>query len=171
MTRRARIPVLILSPVLALCLTLLAGLRFNHTHSFPLGVYWAIPKLPERGDLVIFDPPDTPLFRMALGRGYIGNGGYRTYERMLKRLVAVGGDAVTVDDAGVTVNGRLENSKPLPVDEGGRPMPVLRLKDYRLQPGEVLLMSDYSPVSFDGRYFGPIPTSQIQSVVRPVWTW
>jgi type IV secretory pathway protease TraF len=37
--------------------------------------------------------------------------------------------------------------------------------------GEALLMSDYSPSSFDGRYFGPIPRAQIQGVVRPVLTW
>jgi type IV secretory pathway protease TraF len=50
-------------------------------------------------------------------------------------------------------------------------MPVCRLQDYRLAAGEVLLMSDYSPLSFDGRYFGPIPRAQIQGVVQPVWTW
>ena len=37
--------------------------------------------------------------------------------------------------------------------------------------GKVLLMSDDSPTSFDGRYFGPIPRAQIQTVVKPVWTW
>jgi type IV secretory pathway protease TraF len=42
---------------------------------------------------------------------------------------------------------------------------------YRLAPGKALLISDYSPISFDGRYFGPIPRAQVQSVVRPVWTW
>ena len=79
---------------------------------------------------------------------------------------------VTIDDAGVTVNGRrLKNSRPMTVDAAGRPMPQSRLQDYRLQPSEVLLMSDYSPISFDGRYFGPIPRAQVQTVVRPVWTW
>jgi conjugative transfer signal peptidase TraF len=172
MMRRNRLAVLILSPVLLLGLALLAGFRVNHTHSFPVGVYRAVPKTPAVGDLVMFDPPDAPLFRMALERGYITSGGFRPYERMLKRLVAVAGDVVTIDDAGVMVNGRrLENSKPLAVDGADRPLPVLRLHDYRLAPNEVLLMSDYSPISFDGRYFGPIPREQIQTVVRPVWTW
>jgi conjugative transfer signal peptidase TraF len=164
--RRARVAFLILSPLL---LALLAGFRFNHTHSFPVGVYWTAPEV---GDLVLFDPPDTPLFRLARGRGYVGSGGFRPYERMLKRLVAIGGDAVTIDDAGVMVNGRrLENSEPMPVDAAGRPLPVWHLEGYRLSPGEVLLMSDHSPLRFDGRYFGPIPRAQIRSVVRPVWTW
>jgi len=171
--RRARVAFLILSPLLLLGLALLAGFRFNHTHSFPAGVfYWTAPKAPEVGDLVIFDPPDTPLFRLARERGYVGSGGFRPYERMLKGLVAIGGDAVTIDDAGVTVNGRrLENSKPMSVDAAGRPLPVWHLEGYRLSPGEVLLMSDHSPLRFDGRYFGPIPRAQIRSVVRPVWTW
>jgi conjugative transfer signal peptidase TraF len=170
--RPVRLLVLLLSPLLLLVLTLLAGFRVNHTHSFPPGVYWAVPKAPAVGDLVFWRPPDTPAFQMAQQRGYVGSGGWLKYEQMLKRLVAVAGDVVSIDDAGVTVNGHiLANSKPLPVDEAGRPMPVLRLRDYRLKPGEVLLMSDYSPTSFDGRYFGPIPRTQIQSVVRPVWTW
>lgn len=173
MIRRARRAVLFLSPLWLLGLALLAGFRVNHTHSFPVGVYWMVPKPPAVGDLVIFDPPQTPPFEMGLQRGYLRpGGGWRPYEPMLKRLVAVAGDVVTIDEAGVTANGRvLKNSKPMKVDEAGRPMPVLRLQDYRLAPGEVLLMSEYSPTSFDGRYFGPIRRAQIQSVVRPVWTW
>jgi conjugative transfer signal peptidase TraF len=172
--RSVRLLVLLVSPVLTLLLLPLlpVGLRVNRTHSFPPGVYWVAPKAPRVGDLVTFEPPDTPPFQMALARGYIGKGGIRFYECMLKRLVAIGGDAVSIEDAGVTVNGRmLVNSKPMPVDAAGRPMPVVRLHDYRLAPSEVLLMSDYSPESFDGRYFGPIPRTQLQSVAWPVWTW
>jgi conjugative transfer signal peptidase TraF len=172
MTRRARLPFLFLSPFLLMGLALFAGFRFNHTHSFPFGVYRTVPKAPKVGDLVLFRPPDEAVFDEALARGYIGNGGFTHYEMMLKRLVAVGGDVISIGPEGVTVNGRLlANSKPQPVDLGGRPMPAWHLKDYRLDPGEVLLMSDYSPISFDGRYFGPIPRAQIQAVVRPVWTW
>jgi type IV secretory pathway protease TraF len=96
--RRARVAFLILSPLLLLAL--LAGFRFNHTHSFPVGVYWTAPKVAEVGDLGLFDPPDTPLFRLARGLGCVGSGGFRPYERMLKRLVAIGGDVVIIDDAG-----------------------------------------------------------------------
>jgi len=170
--RPVRLLVLLLSPLWLPGLALLAGLRVNHTHSFPPGVYLAVPKAPAVGDLVMFRPPEEAVFDEALARGYIGNGGFSHYETMLKRLVAVGGDVVTIDDRGVSVNGQtLKNSKPMPMDEAGRPMPVWHLKDYRLSEGEVLLMSDYSPISFDSRYFGPIPRTQIQSVVRPVLTW
>lgn len=171
--RNVRLVVLFLLLVLLLCLLLLAGFRYNHTNSFPPGVYWTVPKAPAINDLVIFEPPQTPIFELALHRGYTySGGGWRPYEPMVKRLVAVGGDVVSIDDAGVTVNGRmLVNSKPMPVDAAGRPMPVLRLHDYRLAQSEVLLMSDYAPNSFDARYFGPLPRACIQGVVRPVWTW
>jgi conjugative transfer signal peptidase TraF len=137
-----------------------------------VGVYWTVAKHPEKGDLVLFEPSVTPIFNLALVRGYIGPGGFRPYECMLKRLVATGGDTVTIDAGGVTVNGRqLVNSAPCQVDLAGRPMPVCRLRRVRLSRDEVLVMSDYSPISFDSRYFGPIAWGQIQAVVRPVWTW
>ena len=43
--------------------------------------------------------------------------------------------------------------------------------DCTLKDNQVLLMSDYNPLSFDGRYFGPINRAQIRSVIRPVLTW
>src|SRR5436309_1012112 len=103
----------------------------------------------------MFRPPAWPVFELALARKYIGPGGFSRYEQMLKRLVAVGGDTVSIDAEGVTVNGqRLPNTAPLSQDGAGRPLPVCRLQGYRLQAGEVLVLSDYSPLSFDSRYFG-----------------
>jgi hypothetical protein len=32
------------------------------------------------------------------------------------------------------------------------------------------LMSDYSPRSFDGRYFGPVAQTSVKGVLRPVFT-
>jgi len=40
-----------------------------------------------------------------------------------------------------------------------------------LGPDEVLLMSDYSPISFDARYFGPLRATTIESVIMPILTW
>src|SRR5437868_4858562 len=91
----------LLAPFLALFLTILVGLRVNHTPSFPIGFYWTVHKNPERGDLVLFHPPEVPAFALAKARGYIGSGGWYPYEMMLKRIVAVGGDAVSIDAGGV----------------------------------------------------------------------
>jgi hypothetical protein len=53
---------------------LAAGLRINGTASFPVGLYLAIGKSPEKGDLVFVDPPSLPLFALAKARGYLGAG-------------------------------------------------------------------------------------------------
>jgi conjugative transfer signal peptidase TraF len=167
MRRRILLPCLLVSPILAGTLAFQAGLRFNHTDSCPIGFYRMAPKVPDVGDLVMFFPPALPVFDLAQQRGYVSPG-----ECLLKRIVTGPGDVVTIDAAGVTVNGqRIPNTEPRTVDLAGRPLPVFRLQGYQLQPDEVLLISDYSPLSFDGRYFGPVSCSQIQSVVVPVWTW
>ena len=149
----------------------LAGARVNSTMSLPLGLYWTVNAPPRRGALVMFCPPKSPVFDEAKTRGYIDAGfcpgGYR---QMIKKIVAAKGDHVTVSDKGVFVNGQLlENSKPCAEDPGDRPMPHYRA-DCTLEDNQVLLMSDYNPLSFDGRYFGPINQAQIRSVLRPVFT-
>ena len=79
---------------------------------------------------------------------------------------------VAVADDGVRVNGELlPLSAPIKADKAGRPLPRYQSNSYTLGNSEVLLMSDVSATSFDGRYFGPINRSQIKTVIRPVITW
>ena len=79
---------------------------------------------------------------------------------------------MTIDSAGVEVNEiRLANSAPRNCDGAGRPLQPYLLKNYILGPGEILLMSDYSPESFDARYFGPLEATAIESVLKPLLTW
>lgn len=37
--------------------------------------------------------------------------------------------------------------------------------------GELFLLSDTNPASFDSRYFGPIAASAVLGVAQPLWTW
>jgi conjugative transfer signal peptidase TraF len=150
-----------------------SGLRINGTGSEPVGIYWAISKPPAKGDFVFALPPAGPLFKLALARGYLAAGPSPAGTcAVIKQVVAVGGDRVTISTEGVRVNGvLLKNSTPRPADDAGRPMRVYGLSDYTLGSDEVLLMSDYSPASFDGRYFGPLPKTTIQSVIAPILTW
>ena len=70
------------------------------------------------------------------------------------------------------VNGELlAHSKPIQADKSGRPLPRFQASTYTLGSAELLLMSDVSDTSFDGRYFGPVNRSQVQTVIRPVITW
>jgi conjugative transfer signal peptidase TraF len=149
------------------------GLRVNGTDSEPVGIYWAISKAPAKGDLVFALPPASPMFKLAKERGYLAAGPSPAGTRgLIKQVAALSGDLVTISAEGVCVNGVLpKNSAPRPADDAGRPMRAYELSDYTLRSEEVLLMSDYNPASFDGRYFGPLPRTTIQSVIVPILTW
>ena len=150
-----------------------AGARVNTTKSIPVGLYWASSAPVEKGAYVMFCPPQVGVFGDAKERGYIG-GGFCPggYGYLMKKVLAAKADAVTVADDGVRVNGALlPLSAPLKTDKAGRPMPRYETNSYELGNSEVLLMSDVSGTSFDGRYFGPVNVSQIKTVIVPVITW
>lgn len=151
----------------------LAGARVNTTRSIPVGLYWTSSVPVEKGAYVLFCPPQAGVFEDAKERGYIGAGfcpggfGY-----MMKRVLAAKNDAVSISDSGVQVNGKLlPLSAPFKADKAGRPMPRYQSNSFVLGNSEVLLMSDVSGTSFDGRYFGPINSAQIKTAISPVITW
>ncbi|MBS0513642.1 MAG: conjugative transfer signal peptidase TraF [Proteobacteria bacterium] len=150
-----------------------AGARINTTRSIPVGLYWASSAAVEKGTYVLFCPPQAQVFHEARARGYIGAGFCPGgYGYMMKRVLAAQDDDVAVSDEGVRVNGvLLPLSAPRAVDAGGRPLPRFQADRYTLGAAELLLMSDVSGTSFDGRYFGPLHRSQIQTVVSPLITW
>lgn len=150
-----------------------AGARVNTTKSIPVGLYWTSSAPVEKGAYVLFCPPQLGVFDRAKDRGYIGAGFCPGgYGYMMKRVLAAKDDAVVVADDGVRINGQLlPLSAPIKADKAGRPLPHYQSNSYVLGNSEVLLMSDVSATSFDGRYFGPISRSQIKTVIRPVITW
>lgn len=150
-----------------------AGARINTTRSVPLGLYWVSDAAAEKGAYVLVCPPQGPVFDEARARGYIGAGFCAGgYGYLIKRIAATGGDAVAVSEAGVRVNGALlALSAPRAVDAGGRALPGFRRDATVLGAGEVFLMADASPTSFDARYFGPVSRGQILNVVVPLLTW
>jgi conjugative transfer signal peptidase TraF len=91
---------------------------------------------------------------------------------MMKRVVALRGDKVASSEEGIVVNGEvLPASAPLKADKAGRMMPRHAFGDYTLGESELLLMSDMSSRSFDGRYFGLVDMVQVKGVIRPVFTF
>lgn len=150
-----------------------AGARINTTKSIPVGLYWTSRGPVEKGAYVMFCPPHVDVFDEAQERGYIGAGFCPGgYGYMMKRILAAKNDDVSIADDGVRVNGELlPFSAPRKVDSAGRPMPLYKVDHYSLGNAELLLMSDVSNTSFDGRYFGPVNRSQIKTVIRPVITW
>lgn len=150
-----------------------AGFRVNITPSVPVGLYRITDDPLAKGRLVIFCPPESAVFDEALRRGYLGAGfcpgGYGT---LIKKILAAQGDRVSVSAQGVTINGeRVPNSAQVSADPSGRPLPAYRADRWVLADQQVLLLSDFSPRSFDGRYFGAIDIRQIRGVLTPVFTW
>ena len=150
-----------------------AGLRINESPSLPVGVWRLSPLRDEvrRDDVVSFCPPDTWVFREAWLRGYLGSGLCEGgYEPLLKPIAAIEGDRVTRTEQGIRINGRLiANSKRLDHDGSGRPLPGAGANDVIVAKGEVWVISSYNPLSFDSRYFGPVPISKIEGLARPLF--
>ena len=149
------------------------GLRINESPSLPIGVWRVSPLRDEvrRDDVVSFCPPDTVVFREARLRGYLGSGLCEGgYEPLLKPIAAIEGDRVTRTEQGIRINGRLiANSKSLDRDGSGRTLPSPGANDVIVAKGEVWVISSYNPLSFDSRYFGPVPISKIEGLARPLF--
>jgi len=152
-----------------------AGLRINESPSLPIGVWRVLPfdRDLRRDDIISFCPPDTPAFREAWRRGYVGkglcDGGY---EPLLKPVAAIEGDRLTQTSEGISINGRvIANSKSLDRDGSGRTLPSPGTNEIIVGKGEVWVISSYNPLSFDSRYFGPIPISRIEGLARPLFVF
>ncbi len=150
----------------------ISGIYINTTPSLPVGFYKVVDEPIVSGAYVAFCPPQDAVFDMAVARHYINTGNCPGgYGLLLKRVFAQSGDMVSIDQAGIFVNGEhLPNSAQLKTDAEGHPLPQYRLQAV-LDDSEYLLLSDLNPQSFDARYFGLIARDQIQQVVRPIFTW
>ena len=105
-------------------------------------------------------PPDAAA--LAAQRGYLP-----ARIPLLKRVGAVAPQHVCVFDALVWIDG-VPVAAVRPADRLGRPLsswPQCR----QLRPGELFLLSNTNPASFDSRYFGPVSTSAVIGVAHPVW--
>ena len=150
----------------------ISGIYINTTPSLPVGFYKVVDEPIASGTYVAFCPPKNEVFDMAINRNYLNPGDCPSgYGLLLKRVFAQSGDTVSIDQAGIFVNGKhLPNSTQLTADAEGQPLPQYKLKAV-LNDSEYLLLSDLNPQSFDARYFGLIARDQIQQVVRPIFTW
>ncbi|MCE7914612.1 MAG: conjugative transfer signal peptidase TraF [Nitrosomonas sp. PRO4] len=149
-----------------------SGIYINTTPSLPVGFYKVVDEPIASGAYVAFCPPQNAVFDMARDRSYINRGDCPGgYGLLLKRVFAQSGDTVSIDQAGIFVNGEhLPNSAQLAADAEGQPLPQYRLKAV-LNDSEYLLLSNVNPQSFDARYFGLIARDQIQQVIYPLFTW
>lgn len=138
----------------------------NRTHSLPVGLYYWSDVPIKKGSIVLFKPDQSTLEQLGIERGYEAR-----ELPLLKRVVALAGDVVSVSSSGVSINGQLlPNSAPLSHDEAGRPLAMAQLDHFRLGTDQAFLMG-VTPTSWDSRYFGPVPLSRCSGSFVPVLTW
>lgn len=141
------------------------GPRFiwNASASVPIGLYRLEPvSRVAVSDLAVVVPPP-PLAAFLSRRGYLARG-----VPLIKRVLAVFGTSVCRRGATIIAYDHAYGQARL-TDRRGRPLPSWQ-GCQELARGEVFLMNWNASDSFDGRYFGPLPTSAIVARALPVWT-
>jgi len=99
---------------------------------------------PRRGDVVVIDMP--------------GN------ELLVKRVVALAGETIAVQNGQAFINGQLIE-EPWATCQGGIDYPPTRVP-----PQHVFVLGDNRKMSRDSRFFGPVPVDRIRGWARfTIW--
>ena len=137
-------------------------LLWNSSASAPVGLYRVISSAPiQRGDMVLVRTPDS-VRDLAAEHGYLP-----LNVPLVKRVAALTDDTVCAAGDDLSINGKWVAGR-LERDHLGRPLPHWG-GCHRLDDELFPLMADV-PTSFDGRYFGPVPTSAVIGRLVPLWT-
>lgn len=145
-------------------LPLKLGYCLNITPSEPVGIYRLVPGGAERGTLVLLKQPHDPAASVL--HPYVP-----VNLPLIKRVAAIRGDVVRVGAHGVHVNGiPWPDSVPLTHDQEGRSLRPYPFGVYRVPADKLWVMSNH-PRGLDSRYFGPVPTTSVISLLTPLATW
>jgi conjugative transfer signal peptidase TraF len=137
-------------------------LLWNASASVPIGLYTVHRAgALHVGELLVVTPPE-PLATFLDQRRYLPKG-----VALLKRVVALPGQTVCRTDRTIIVDG-FAIGDAIDRDHLGRPLPVWQGCQL-IAAGQVFLMNQQSRDSFDGRYFGPLPTTTIVGRADPLW--
>jgi conjugative transfer signal peptidase TraF len=135
---------------------------WNASASVPLGLYVAVPaETIGHGDLVLVRPPES-LAAFLVGRGYVARGVplLKHVAALPPQVVCAAGHTITVDGATVAYRHAADRlGHVLPTWHGCR----------AIEADDVFLLNATEPNSLDGRYFGPLPRTNIVARLRPVW--
>lgn len=144
--------------------------RIGFGESMPAGLYWLENGPVALGDIALACPPPAAAV-WARRRGYLGPGTCRGETRPIgKRVMAVAGDTVRLQDGGVFINGfGVPRSARHEHDSRGRSLSRVSEGAYRLAPGEVWLHGTDHRRSWDSRYFGPVSGELVIGRLVPVW--
>lgn len=151
----------------AVCASALMQLRallvYNPTDSVARGWYLIGPPVAlHAGSIVLVQLP-AGVEAFAAQRGYLPIG-----VPILKRIGAMAPQSVCLREQAVRIDG-IAVATMLAHDGKHRPLqPWTQCRV--LTEGELFLLSDTHPASFDSRYFGPIDASAVLGTARPIWT-
>jgi len=106
-----------------------------------------------RGDVVVFD-------RVTM------NGNEVAHDDLIKRVVALSGEAIEIKNCDVYINDTKLTEDYLPANDVSNPDPAARcrvvsMRRITVPEGHVFVMGDNRPESFDSRSFGSIPESLV----------
>lgn len=138
---------------------------FNATSSLPRGFYLRLPgeQTYKDGDYVVYEP--TPSVKaIALQRQWLNDD-----EFLLKKIGAMPHETYSINEDNLQfyANGTYVGQVYL-TDRTNLPMPVIR-GEHEVPENEFLPIADH-PRSFDGRYTGPVPFTNIKAKVIPLFT-
>ncbi len=177
--RHARRPILaMLGPVIAMVFLVALGgalgLRISLTDSAaPAGIYRIVRGVSvKHGELVGACLPAS-IAQEGIARGYLQQGDCPSGAEPVAKIVgALPGDLVEVQPGWVSVDGEVfADSAVAPRDSMGRPLPHVPWGRRQVAPGEVWLFGFHNVRSWDARYFGPVPLSEVRAALKPVLTW
>lgn len=157
---------------LLLTTTFHLGYRINLTHSEPIGLYKLESTPPARGDLAAFClSPKNVYTAISTKRNYLGTSTLCSsgQKPLLKEVVGLAGDSVTVHSSSIQVNDMLFILISRTRDSQGRKLPH-KLRSGVIPEGKALLLSTHHKNSFDSRYFGLVDASKLHKVI-PIFTF
>ncbi|UUZ65951.1 S26 family signal peptidase [Polaromonas sp. P1-6] len=137
---------------------------YNPSDSVPSGWYRIGPADSLQVGSIVLARLPAPAAALVAQRGYLPAG-----IPLLKHIGAAAPQRVCVDGTSVRIDD-VAVAAVMRADGRGRPLTAWS-QCRRLTHGELFLLSNTNPASFDSRYFGPIRASDVIGSAQPIWTW
>lgn len=106
---------------------------------------------PKSGDIVAFKLPDTALREIGTSK--------RSTDTFVKRIVAVGGDRVSIHDGSLFVNNKMIH-EPYVTEP-----PMYERDEIVIPDNSYFILGDYRNDSYDSHMFGPVPRENIEAKI------